>query len=151
MEFREINKSNYLDCIALTVDTSQEHFVADNKQSLVEAAFEDGLYTLGIYHEETMIGFILYDYDETFPGWSMSRFMIGKQYQGKGYGKKAALAFLAYVKKKHKMDKIYISVSLENTVARKMYGDIGFTEIKEIEYTFLHRHFKEMQMVKELS
>ena len=88
MEFREIDKYNYWDCIELTIDDNQEGFVADNKQSLVEAAYEDGLYTLGIYLEETMIGFILYNYDETFPGWSMSRFMIGKQFQGKGYGKK---------------------------------------------------------------
>lgn len=151
MEFREIDKSNYLDCIALTVEANQEHFVADNKQSLVEAAFEDGLYPLGIYHEGTMIGFLLYDYDESFPGWSLSRFMIGKQYQGKGYGKAAVLGFLDYFQGKHKTDKLYISVSLDNTVARKMYADIGFTEIQEIEYTFLNMHFKEMQMVKELS
>ena len=77
MKFRKIDKSNYWDCMALTIDDSQEGFVADNKQSLVEAAYEDGLYTLGIYQDETMVGFVLYDYDETFPGWSMSRFMIG--------------------------------------------------------------------------
>ena len=125
-------------------------FVADNKQSLVEAAYEDGLYTLGIYLEETMIGFILYDYDETFPGWSMSRFMIGKQFQGKGYGKQAAIAFFEYFKTKHNADKLYISVSLENILARKMYSSIGFAEIKEVEYTFGDKHYKEMQMVKEL-
>ena len=44
MEFRQIDKSNYWDCIELVVDKSQEGFVADNKQSLVEAAYEDGLY-----------------------------------------------------------------------------------------------------------
>lgn len=150
MEFRKIDKSNYWDCILLTVDDSQEGFVADNKQSLVEAAYEDGLYTLGIYHEKTMVGFVLYDYDDTFPGWSMSRFMIGKQFQGKGYGKQAAVAFLDYFKKMHNADKLYISVPLENTVARKMYASIGFEEIKEIEYTFLGMQFREMQMVKEL-
>ena len=150
MEFRKIDKTNYWDCMALTIDDRQEGFVADNKQSLVEAAYEDGLYTLGIYHEETMVGFVLYDYDDTFPGWSMSRFMIGKQYQGKGYGKQAVLAFLDYFKQNHYADKLFISVSLDNTVARKMYGDIGFEEIKEIEYTFLDKQFREMQMVKEL-
>ena len=103
MEFRKIDKSNYWDCMALTIDDSQEGFVADNKQSLVEAAYEDGLYTLGIYHEETMVGFVLYDYDDTFSGWSMSRFMIGKQFQGKGYGKQAAIAFLEYFKSKHNL------------------------------------------------
>ena len=150
MEFREIDRSNYWDCIALTIDNSQEGFVADNKQSLVEAAYEDGLYTLGIYHEETMVGFVLYDYDDTFPGWSMSRFMIGKQFQGKGYGKQAVLAFLDYFKGKHDADRLYISVSLDNTVARNLYSSIGFVEIKEVEYTFLGKHFREMQMVKEL-
>ena len=150
MKFKKIDKSNYWDCISLTVDGSQEGFVADNKQSLVEAVYEDGLYTLGIYHEETMVGFVLYDYDDTFPGWSMSRFMIGKQFQGKGYGKRATIAFLDYFKKKHDADKLYISVSLENTVARKMYASIGFEEIKEIEYTFLGMQFREIQMVKEL-
>ena len=150
MEFREIDKSNYWDCMALTVDDSQTYFVADNKQSLVEAAYEDNLYTLGIYHEEIMVGFILYDYDDSISGWSMSRFMIGKQYQGKGYGKKAVLDFLDYFKEKHNADKLYISVSLDNTVARKMYSDIGFVENKEVEYTFLDRLFREMQMIKEL-
>lgn len=150
MEFREIDRSNYWDCMLLTVDNGQEGFVADNKRSLVEAAYEDGLYTLGIYHEETMVGFILYDYDETFPGWSMSRFMIGKQFQGKGYGKQAALAFIDYFKKRHSADKLYISVSLENTAARKLYASIGFEERKEVEYTFLGMQFREIQMVKEL-
>lgn len=146
MEFREIDKSNYWDCIALTVDDSQVDFVADNKQSLVEAVYEDGLYVLGIYHQETMVGFVLYDYDDTFPGWSMSRFMIGKQFQGRGYGKRAVAAFLEYFKAKHNADKLFISVSLDNAVARKMYSDIGFREIKEIEYTFLGKQFREMQM-----
>ena len=150
MEFREINKSNYWDCMILTVDDSQVGFVADNKQSLIEAAYEDGLYVLGIYHEETMIGFVLYDYDDTFPGWSMSRFMIGKQFQGKGYGKRAVVAFIDYFKKKHNADKLYISVSLDNAVARKMYSNIGFVEIKEVVYTFLDKQFSEMQMVKVL-
>lgn len=48
LEFRKITKENYMECIALMVDESQKHFVADNAQSLVEAAFEDGLYTLAI-------------------------------------------------------------------------------------------------------
>ena len=150
MEFRKIDKSNYWDCIELTVDDSQVDFVADNKQSLVEAAYEDGLHVLGIYHEETMVGFVLYDYDDTFPGWSMSRFMIGKQFQGKGYGTKAALAFLEYFKENHGADKLFISVSLENIVARKMYSGIGFKEIKEVEYTFLGKQFREMQMAIDL-
>ena len=150
MNFRYIDKTNYWDCMMLTVDASQESFVADNKQSLVESAYEDGLYVLGIYNKDTMVGFLLYDYDNTFPGWSLSRFMIGKQYQGKGYGKQAMIAFLEYFKEKRNADKLYISVSLENSVARKMYSSIGFKDIKEVEYEFLGKTFHEMQMIKDL-
>lgn len=150
MEFRPIDRSNYWDCMSLTVDESQKWFVADNKQSLVEAAYEEGLYTLGIYQGETMVGFLLYDYDETIPGWSLSRFMIGKEFQGKGHGKQAVAEFMDLFRKKQRADKLYISVSLENKAARKMYGDLGFREVKEVRYTFLGRQFREMQMVKEL-
>ena len=118
MEFREIDRSNYRDCISLTVDDSQKWFVADNKRSLVEAAYEDGLYTLGVYHEDTMVGFILYDFDDTIPGWSMSRFMIGKQYQGKGYSKQAVVAFLDYFKKKHNADCISACLWITQSRAR---------------------------------
>lgn len=48
MIFRKIDKSNYMDCILLKVDENQKHFVADNARSLVEAMYEDGLYTLDI-------------------------------------------------------------------------------------------------------
>lgn len=119
----------------MTIDDSQGG-VAANKQSLVEAASEYGLYSLGIYHAETMIGFVLYDYDETFPGWSISRFTIGKPFRGKGYGKQAVMEFCECFKTKHNADKLYIRVSLENTVARKMYSSVEFTEIKEVEYAF---------------
>ena len=151
----------------LTVDDSQKDFVADNKQSLVESAYEENLYTLGIYCQDTMVGFILYDYDDQIPGWSMSRFMIGKQYQGKGYGKqktayemdilptdivtyeKDTLEFLDDFHRSHSDDPLFISVSLENTVARKMYSDIGFQEVKEVEYFFLGKVCREIQMRKD--
>ena len=150
MEFRNIDRSNYWDCIQLTVEESQQGFVADNKQSLVEAAYEQGLYPMGIYQDETMVGFVLYDYDDSIPGWSMSRFMIGRQFQGKGYGKQAVKAFFAHMKQNHGAEKLYISVSLDNAVARKMYAGLGFEEVQEVEYTFLGMHFREMQMVKRL-
>ena len=104
---------------------------------LVEAAYEDGLYTLG-------------GIDDTYPGWSMSRFMIGRQFQGNGYGKRAVREFLDYFKKKHGADRIYISVSLDNAAARKMYSDIGFRKIKETEYSYAGHCYREMQMVKHL-
>lgn len=58
--------------------------------------------------------------------------------------------FLNIFIEKHHAKKLYISVSIENVVARKMYSSLGFKEIKEVEYPFLGNTYKEMQMVKEL-
>ena len=43
MEFREIDKSNYWDCIELTIDDNQEGFVADSKQSKKLDHYRKGL------------------------------------------------------------------------------------------------------------
>ena len=150
MEFRGIDRSNYWDCMELVVDDSQKGFVADNSQSLAEAAFEDGIFTLGIYAGDTMVGFLLYCYDDSFPGWYLCRFMIGKQFQGKGYGKQAALEFLDYFKKTHNAEKLYTSVVPGNTAARRLWTSIGFRDLNEVEFTFRGKHYTEQQMVIEL-
>ncbi len=80
----------------------------------------------------------------------MSRFMIGKQYQGKGYGKMAVNQFFTFIKEKHSVSQLYISVSLENTTAIKMYSSIGFVDVKEVSYTYMDMQFREIQMLKSL-
>ena len=115
--FREIDKSNYMDCICLHVADEQKGFVADNARSLVEARFEEGLYTRAIYADGVMVGFLLFDYDPEIPGWSLSRMMIGAQYQGRGYGTAAVKAFLQYIRDTMAIRELYLCVELENTVA----------------------------------
>lgn len=150
MEFRNIDCENKGECAALKVKAGQEDFVADNEMSLSEAAENSGLYPLGIYEGETMVGFLLYDYDETYPGWSLSRFMIGADYQGRGLGRRAAEEFLQYFQERHKADRLYLSVSLNNRNARRLYASLGFQELQETEYCFHGKRYREMQMVKEL-
>ena len=96
--FREIDKSNYMECICLKVKDEQRGFVADNARSLAEARFEEGLYTRAVYSDGVMVGFVLFDYDPELPGWCMSRFMIGAQYQGRGLGKETVLRFLDFMR-----------------------------------------------------
>lgn len=144
--FRKIDKSNYMECICLKLKESQKGFVADNARSLVEAYFEEGLYTRGIYRDNEMVGFVLFDYDPETPGWSMSRFMIGEQYQGQGLGKAAVAEFLKYMKEEMKIQELYISVEQENIVAYEMYRKLGFSSVKQIQYEFDGIIYKENQM-----
>ncbi len=146
ISFREIDKHNYMDCICLRVKDHQKDFVADNARSLVEAQFEEGLYTRAIYSDNTMVGFLLYDYDAEIPGWSLSRIMIGQQYQGQGYGKEAVKEFLKYMKEEMRICELYICVELENVAAYEMYQKLGFSFVKQIEYDFDGVHYRENQM-----
>lgn len=57
IQFREVDESNYMDCLCLKVKESQKGFVADNAQSLLEARFEEGLFTRAIYADDTLVGF----------------------------------------------------------------------------------------------
>lgn len=144
--FREIDKSNYMDCICLKVKDNQRGFVADNARSLAEARFEEGLYTRAVYSGDTMVGFVLFDYDTEIPGWCMSRFMIGAQYQGQGLGREAILRFLDYVKEQMSLRELYIHVELENTVAFELYQKLGFRFAKQIQYEFDGVVYRERQM-----
>ena len=144
--FRKIDHSNYMDCICLKVREDQIGFVADNARSLVEARFEEGLYTRAVYSDDTMVGFVLFDYDPEIPGWCMSRFMIGAQYQGQGLGKEAVLRFLDFMREEMKVGELYIHVELENTTAYEMYQKLGFRFVKPIQYEFDGVVYRERQM-----
>ena len=134
--FREIDKSNYMECICLKVKDEQRGFVADNARSLAEARFEEGV----------MVGFVLFDYDPELPGWCMSRFMIGAQYQGRGLGKEAVLRFLDFMREHMGVRELYLHVELENTAAHEMYQKLGFRAVREIQYTFDGVVYRERRM-----
>lgn len=144
--FKEIDKHNYMECILLKVKEGQKGFVADNARSLVEAYFEEGIFTRAIYSDETMVGFVLFDYDPAIPGWSMSRFMIGEQFQGQGLGTEAVRQFLKFVKEQMGIHELYISVEEKNAIALDMYQKIGFHFVRKVEYTFDGILYQENQM-----
>ena len=150
LTFREIDRSNYNDCVHLTIADEQGGFVAPNMYSLVQVAYEPGLFPLGIYKDSTMVGFILYDFDMDIPGWSMSRFMIGKDYQNQGIGKPALRKFITYLSDKYAAKKIYTSVALTNEVAMKFYESAGFEMGEVFEYESHSKKYTERRMTLQL-
>lgn len=148
INFRKIDKTNYNECIALKVDKKQERFVASNSTSLVQAAYEDNLYPLGIYLADKMVGFILYDYDEDIKGWSFSRFMIAKEYQNKGLGTKALKKFIEFFHTKYPCEKLYTSAEVDNIIAISIYEKYGFVKQNVFEYEINEEKFMEFRMVK---
>ena len=136
--------------ISSRVGEHQKNYVASNMYSLVQASYEDGLYPLGIFNEDEMIGFLLYDYDEELNGWSFSRFMIDIKYQNKGFGRKALEKFLEYFQSKFPNKSLYTSVEIDNDIAIKLYQKYGFVIKSSFEYAIEDVTYKEFRMIKEI-
>ena len=149
INFKEIDKSNYNICINLKVGDHQKDYVASNAISLVQAFYEEELYPIGIYNDEEMVGFILYDYDKELDGWSFSRFMIDINHQKKGYGSKALEKFLEFFHNKYEEENLYTSVEIDNEVAMKLYEKYGFNKKDSFEYKIGNTVYKEFRMLKE--
>ncbi|WP_461614765.1 GNAT family N-acetyltransferase [Clostridium sp. Marseille-QA1073] len=129
---KEINRDNWKECIKLQVEENQRSFVASNSYSLLQSKYEDYLYPMGIYDGETMVGFLMYDFDDDTKKWWMCRLMMDKQYQGKGYGRKAIGLLIDLLKKEKGNIKFYTSFEPENSVAEKLYESMGFRKTGEI-------------------
>ncbi|WP_195987741.1 GNAT family N-acetyltransferase [Clostridium sp. D53t1_180928_C8] len=149
INFREIDKTNYNTCCRLAVGEHQKDYVASNAFSLVQSAYEEGLYPLGIYDGDEMVGFLLYDYDEELEGWSFSRFMIDINHQNKGYGTIALRKFLEFFHNKFPNEKIYTSVETDNEIAIKLYEGFGFVKVNSFEYKIEEKVYREFRMIKE--
>lgn len=152
MELRPIDRTNYRDCLNLQVADSQKWFVASNAYSLAEAAYEPNLYPLGIYSGERMVGFLLYDYDEDIPGWSMSRLMIDAPLQGQGLGKAAVRTFLAYFAQRHpEVRLLHTTAEVDNPVAIALYEQLGFQKGEELFYDAGGHHYREVRMMRSMA
>ena len=128
---KKIDESNFLDAFHLTLAPGQETFVSHPIRSLAQAyVYYHQCTPFGIYHGETMVGYVMviYDYDlEEYDIWHM---MIDSAQQGRGYGKAAMEACLAYIAGKPfgASDRVVLTCNRENPKAISLYKSLGFRE-----------------------
>ena len=128
ISLQPVTKENYEDCCRLQVAKGQEEYVAPNVFSLAQSKYLPERIPVAIYWDKTMIGFGLYGIDtERNENW-IFRFMLGRQYQGKGWGKQAFVAFLEMVCARAGYNAVYLSVNLENRTSQHMYRSFGFED-----------------------
>jgi diamine N-acetyltransferase len=143
IELRKIDSENVWKVIKLTVDEEQKNFVANNTESIIEAytTVTSGGVALpfGIYNDDCLVGFVMFGYgtsgDEDEPvvaqnNYCIWRFMIDKNYQHQGIGRKALQASLQYLETMPcgKADYCWLSYESDNIVAKKLYTSAGFDE-----------------------
>lgn len=142
MVLRKIDDKNLWDIIKLSVHEHQKGFVATNTKSILEAYVtitSSGVaLPFGLYEEDTLVGFVMIGYGtyedkepQVAPNeYCIWRFMIDKEHQGKGYGKKAMKAALEYIYTFPCGPATYcwLAYEPENAVAKKLYASFGFEE-----------------------
>lgn len=129
---REITMDNFHECIKLKVKEEQVNFVASNMYSLAEAKADNVSIPLGIYHDETLVGFTMFWFDEDNEmGW-IDRLMVDAKHQGHGYGRAAMVEVISRLKAHEKCKIIRISYEPENIGAEKLYESLGFKKTGEI-------------------
>lgn len=129
-----ITKENELECINLKPREDQLNLVAHNSDSLIHATKEITSKPYGIYAEDSMVGFILFDNEIYSDGYYwILRFMIDEKYQGKGYAKLAIKEVINKLKNRIDCKQIRVSHVPHNIVANTLYKKSGFQDTGEVE------------------
>lgn len=146
ISLKKITLENRRELFKLSVKDEQKQFVASNLSSVascyVLSQNESMPFPLAIYANEKMIGFVMIEYGNTGyeqPKYAAStycilRFMIDQRYQNKGYGKKAFIKIIEFIKTypSGKAEKCWISYKSSNIFAKNLYANFGFVETGEI-------------------
>ncbi|MEG2916636.1 MAG: GNAT family N-acetyltransferase [Clostridium sp.] len=123
---KEINKENFWDCVSLEVEDGQADFVTSNAVSIGQSKVQTECIPLAVYDDDTMVGFVMYCVDEDDGEYWIYRMMIDKNYQSKGYGKKALKKLLEVIQQDKYHSKIFLGVHKESQYAVKLYKSCGF-------------------------
>lgn len=141
MQLEKVTVDNFYDLMCLSVREEQHSFVAPNAYSLAEAyaVLAAGRYVqpFGIYEEDTPVGFAMIGHnsflDDDQPSayrdsYYIWRFMIDKQFQGRGLGKAAVQLVLDFIRSFPDGETKTCCLSYEphNKAAKNLYASFGF-------------------------
>ena len=127
---RPISKDNFWDCIDLAVHPEQQSFVTSNAISIAQSKVQPECIPLAIYHEDVMVGFVMYCLDTDDDEYWIYRLMIDEKYQSRGYGRRVLEMLVEKVKQEAVPDHhvLYLSFEPDNEWGRKLYTSLGFVD-----------------------
>ncbi|MBC8943704.1 MULTISPECIES: GNAT family N-acetyltransferase [Xenorhabdus] len=124
----DVNKNNFEAICGLSVTDDQLGYIAENVWSLVQSKFHSSYQTRAICLGGKPVGFFMWvpDADQRITIW---RFMVDKNHQNKGIGRKALLLALDEIRRTNQLEAIAISYDPNNLVAKNLYASFGFVEV----------------------
>lgn len=125
---------NFKEIIELKIKDSQAGFLSSNLLSIAESKVDERLLPMGIYYNDDLVGFVLFEYHNDKPKYVfLKRYMISDFNQGKGLGKSALEYIIDYLKSEDAdIEFIELMHYPENIAAANLYGSFAFELTGEI-------------------
>ncbi|MCQ9226129.1 GNAT family N-acetyltransferase [Streptococcus suis] len=126
---KPVDESSYQAVLDLTVAEADKGFVAPNVRSLADAwLYRDNgdVFPYAIWADEQVVGFALIDIDEDIQQYMLWRFMIGQEFQGKGYGQAALEAVIQLAHKHPVCNHLIVSYVKGNQKMARLLEKNGF-------------------------
>lgn len=133
INFKTITEANFEDVIKLKLDPGSH--CAKNVYSLAEAwLFKDSAKPFAIYHDDNLVGFVMFDDDPKEREMGIWRMMFDTKYQNQGLGYKTLRKIIEESKEKKAYDYLYLYCSPLNKRAMHLYKKVGFYETGDVEH-----------------
>ena len=133
-----VDESSFQAVLDLKISDADKRarFVAPNVRSLADAWLyrENGdVFPMAIYWNELVVGFLLLEIDKDEAEYFIWRIMIGQQYQGKGYGRKALEVLIKEAQMDRACNHIIADYVVGNEKMKYLLTSLGFQETGFIE------------------
>lgn len=134
ISLQEITKDNIDAVLRLKVHQNQEQLVADNAYSIAQGTYSDLSWFRAVYADDQPVGFVMLELDTGKAQYYLWRYMIGKQHQGNGYGRKALELVIAFVRQQPNAKQFLLSYVPTEGSPGPFYSKLGFVETGEVEH-----------------
>lgn len=127
----KIDGENFLDFARLCVHEGQGRFLDSAKGILARgyAYRENRARVIGIMADGQVAGIALVkDMDEEPACYDLQQFMIGRDFQNRGYGKESLEQILTQLKAEQKYNCVEVCVNRKNISALRLFGRAGFKD-----------------------
>lgn len=130
---RAITEENFRAVVDMKLPPEQ-HFVAPNVLSLAQAwLHREEARPFAVYDGDTLVGFLMLDWDEAARELGIWRLMIAPEFQGCGRGQETVRRVIEMGRASGKFDTLYLDYVPDNQVGEHIYTKLGFRPTGEIE------------------
>ena len=126
-----VTEDNWMDVASLSVKEEQKGFVAPAIGILARGyVYRDcNVKVYAFENEGVIVGTALVrEFTDEPLGYDLQQFMVGQQYQGKGYGSRALRLILDELRTENHYDHVELCVKKADTEAIRLYEKHGFVD-----------------------